>query len=135
MQAVGFRCPVGFKNYPVELRVGTGTITSKGGRGATTPSTVLENTSMEESDTKRQECSGEQSSDRQVARFLSEFVVQRRTEALTTELKNLQYGLSQDRFVGEEQFRAVEQQLEETIEAVRAVAVAEERLNGGGSTE
>ena len=33
VETVGFRCPVGFKNYPSDLLVGTGTITSKGGRG------------------------------------------------------------------------------------------------------
>ena len=135
MRTAGFRCPVGFINYPSYLSVGTGTITSKGGRGAADALDRAGETSMEESDTKRQECSGEQSNDRQVARFLSEFVVQQRTEALTAELKELQYDLSQDRYVDEEQFNAVEEELEQTLEAVRAVVVAQETLNGGVPAE
>ena len=63
MEPVGFRCPVGFKNYPLDLRVSTGAATSEGGRGAcNTLDRAASGDSMKESDSDQQEF-GEQPTD------------------------------------------------------------------------
>jgi hypothetical protein len=56
METVGFRCPVGFKNYPADVGVSAGAATVEGGRGVGgSLDRAANQDSMTESDTQRQE--------------------------------------------------------------------------------
>lgn len=128
MQTVGFRCPVGFINYPPYLsgstEILTPTATRSGSEGRRKPALGAERDSMSDSETQRQECD-EQYDYREATRFLCSEIIHREQEDATTLLSSLGYDLSRDRYISQEQIRETTMALSRAIEAVQVVAEAQ----------
>jgi hypothetical protein len=143
MESVGFRCPVGFKNYPPHLSVSTGTATSEGGRGVVPPSTVLGPTSMNESDTQRQEFGAQSVNYSAVGKHLLRDRLERDGADLGTRLSALAKIAGEGEFgVSElEELYQLQQQLNETVALIEDVGglndakTMRERFEGGATGE
>lgn len=125
METVGFRCPVGFKNYPVDLRVSTGTITSKGGRGDGGSLDRAGETSMRESSSNPCKSIEQRDSDGS-AEFLSAYFLNRQRDRLQSDFDAVvdPYLFGGD--VDQEDFARLAKELRQTAEMVEAVAEVNE---------
>ena len=125
MQTVGFRCPVGFKNYPASLLSSTGTITAKRWSGRYDALDRAGETSMHESDTQRQE-SSEEYDYREETRFLASFLLSREEHLVEDSLKEIVSDLQRDEFIDQDQVAQATHRLMGAVDAINAVAAAQE---------
>ena len=136
MQTVGFRCPVGFINYPPYLsgstEILTPAATRSGSEGRRKPSLgAAIQDSMTDSETQRQECS-EEYDYRESARFLSEFLLRRSHFDVDAEMGQLVSDLHSDQYIEQDQLRETAEALGHALDAVEAVAAAQEGTSPPG---
>ena len=129
MRSVGFRCPVGFINYPASVPFSTEILTPaatrSGSEDGMRPVLGAGRTSMQDSETQRQE-SSEAPNYREEARFLSSFLLSREKRRVEDELGEIVEDLKRDRFVEQEQIAEATHELMGAIDAINAVAMAQE---------
>ena len=144
MAVAGFRCPVGFKNYPSDLLVSTGILTPAATRlgsedGSGPVLGADRRASMQDSETQRQECS-EVSDHREAASILLADRLVRVADDIHDSIHSAAVAAEEDRLSPSDvgSLRVQLQQLEDVIplaEAVAAENVKQEPSDGGATAE